>query len=186
MIDKNQVVQKEFKPQVHAYNDPDLSPIEFLTAVYHATHLPMASRIQAASALLPYTNSFPSPVRSSVADYVQGYVPYHCKIIIGGLGPSETTEICSENLHSADKTLARGGEAGNAQNLTTNPEPSTFIDYSTPPTPDELQAIKAAVNRLRPDLAHHPVPAPHLCGCGHWIFGPCPLGDSCRDRSKLN
>jgi hypothetical protein len=30
------------------------------------------------------------------------------------------------------------------------------------------------------------VPAPHLCGCGHWIFGPCPLGERCRDGSKLN
>jgi len=40
-------------PTPHAYNDPDLSPIEFLTAVYRATHLPMVSRIAAASALLP-------------------------------------------------------------------------------------------------------------------------------------
>jgi hypothetical protein len=25
-----------------------------------------------------------------------------------------------------------------------------------------------------------------LCQCGHWLFGPCPLGERCRDRSKLN
>jgi hypothetical protein len=42
----------------HAYNDPDLSATEFLSAVMHATHLPMSTRIEAASALLPYTNSY--------------------------------------------------------------------------------------------------------------------------------
>ena len=60
-------------PSPHAYNDPDLSPIEFLQAVYRATHLPMSVRIAAASALLPYTNSSP---RSQT-------IPPRCKIIIG-------------------------------------------------------------------------------------------------------
>src|SRR6516162_10382334 len=79
-------------PQTRAYDDPDLSPIEFLQAVYHATHLPMSVRIQAASALLPYTNSFP---RSQT-------IPPRRKIIIGGLGPSATDppEQINENLQS--------------------------------------------------------------------------------------
>jgi hypothetical protein len=59
-------------------------------------------------------------------------------------------------------------------------------DYSTPPTPAELQEIKAAINKLRPDLAHLPIPEPRLCACGHWIFGPCPLGEQCRDTSSPN
>jgi hypothetical protein len=91
-------MQKEFSttqapaPTTHAYNDPDLSPVEFLQHVMHATHLPMVSRIQAASALLPYTNSFP---RSQT-------IPPRCKIIIGGLGPSATDppEQINENLQS--------------------------------------------------------------------------------------
>jgi hypothetical protein len=40
-------------PQTHTYDDPDLSPIEFLQAVYHAAHLPMSIRIDAARGLLP-------------------------------------------------------------------------------------------------------------------------------------
>jgi hypothetical protein len=169
-------------PSHHAYNDPDLSPIEFLQAVYRDTHLPMVTRIQAASALLPFTHPAPRPT-------VQGCVHYRCKIIIGGLGPGpadDPTRNHSQVPDPASKTPARDDTTGNFQNLTTIPEPSTFIDYSTPPTPAELQEIKAAINKLRPELAHHPVPAPHLCGCGHWIFGPCPLGEQCRDRSKLN
>jgi hypothetical protein len=46
-------------PVSHAYNDPDISPLEFLLCVMRATHLPMSSRIQAASALLPFTNPYP-------------------------------------------------------------------------------------------------------------------------------
>ena len=42
------------------------------------------------------------------------------------------------------------------------------------------------INKLRPDLAHVPIPEPRMCRCGHWLFGPCPLGERCRERSKLN
>ena len=112
-------------PQTHAYDEPDLSPIEFLRCVMHATHLPMASRIQAASALLPYTNSFPSKV--------QGYVPYRCKIIIGGLGPcdpdpdprspDDPTRNHSQNPDFAHKTLTRDGKAVALQNIETTSYP---------------------------------------------------------------
>lgn len=61
---------------LHAYNDPDLSPIEFLTAVMRDTHLPMASRIEAARALLPYTE--PRPANS---------FPPRCTIIIPPFEP---------------------------------------------------------------------------------------------------
>ena len=65
-----------------------------------------------------------------------------------------------------------------------NPNP----DYSTPPTPQELAEIKAAINKLRPDLAHLPIPEFHLCPCGHWITGEydCCRALSSRDPSKMN
>jgi len=169
-------------PQTHAYDAPDLSPLQFLTEVMHAKHLPLDMRIKAASALLPYTNSSP---RSQT-------IPPRCKIIIGGLGPCATDppEQINENLQSfsvsADNSCQPSSEPPAPVNTETNSYPQTFIDYSTPPTPAELQEIKAAINRLRPDLAHLPVPEPHLCACGHWIFGPCPLGERCCDRTKLN
>jgi len=62
-------------PQPHAYDAPDLSPLQFLSEVMHAKHLPLDTRIKAASALLPYTNSVPRPV-------VQGPT---ITIVIGGI-----------------------------------------------------------------------------------------------------
>ena len=168
-------------PQTHAYDDPDIGPIEFLLAVMRAQHLPMATRISAASALLPFTEPRPGPRPTNS-------VP-RCTIVIGGIPPEALDRITadhSQNPLSANKGPSHNLSAQGSQNIETTPEPSYLPDYSTPPTPAELQEIKAAINKLRPDLAHHPVPAPHLCGCGHWIFGPCPLGEQCRDRSKLN
>src|SRR2546425_12800396 len=74
-------------PQTHVYDDPDLSPLEFLQAVYHATHLPMTTRIEAASALLPFTDPKPRPTNS---------FPPRCKIIIGGLGPCSPSPETNE------------------------------------------------------------------------------------------
>ena len=172
-------------PQTHAYDAPDLSPLQFLTEVMHAKHLPLDMRIKAASALLPYTNSFPRPTNS---------FPPRCKIIIGGLGPytaspeprspADPTENHSQNPLSPNITLTHDQSTQAPQNLTTIPNTPPLIDYSTPPTPAELQEIKAAINKLRPDLAHLPVPEFHLCPCGHWITGEY---DCCRrERSKLN
>jgi hypothetical protein len=52
-------------PSSHAYNDPDLSPIEFLYAVYRDASLPMSIRIEAARGLLPYTEPRPARIPSS-------------------------------------------------------------------------------------------------------------------------
>src|SRR5262249_26062691 len=158
----------------HPCDAPGLSPIEFLQAIYRDPLLPMSIRIDAARGLLPYTEPRPASAPPSHIG---------CTIVIGGLGPSATepeprspddpTEIHSVNLLSATQTVPRAGRPGDPKNLTTIPEPSTFTDYPTPPPPAELQEIKAAINRLRPDLAHLPIPEPHLCACGHWIFGDC-------------
>ena len=171
-------------PSPHPCNAPGLSPIEFLRAAYQDPTLPMATRIAAAKALLPFTNPYPRPTNS---------VP-RCTIVIGGLGPCDTaraqgpateaTENRSENLLSANTTLIHDQSTHAPQNLTTIPNTPPLIDYSTPPTPAELQEIKAAINALRPDLAHLPVPEFHLCPCGHWITGEY---DCCRrELSKLN
>ena len=169
----------------HPCDAPGLSPIEFLHAVYCDPHLPMSIRIDAARGLLPYTEPRPACAPSSHVG---------CKIIIGGLGPPspdpEVPEQINENSQSFSWSALNSHQPQlddpRPLNTETNSSPQTFIDYSTPPTPAELQEIKAAINRLRPDLAHLPVPEPHLCACGHWIFGPCPLGERCCDRTKPN
>ena len=66
----------ELTGSAHPCDDPGLSPIEFLQAIYRDPLLPMSIRIDAARGLLPYTE--PRPTNS---------VPPRCKIIIGGLGP---------------------------------------------------------------------------------------------------
>ena len=216
MADTNQrtvasITREGREPPSYAYNDPDLGPLEFLLAVMRAEHLPMATRIDAARALLPFTNPYPRPTNSvprctivigglGPCDTARAQGPAtdnsvpRCTIVIGGLGPCDTaraqgpateaTENRSENLLSANTTLTHDQSTQAPQNLTTMPNTPPLIDYSTPPTPAELQEIKAAVNKLRPDLAHLPVPEFHLCPCGHWITGEY---DCCRrELSKLN
>ena len=169
-------------PQTHAYDDASLDPLEFLQAVYRDSSLPMSIRIDAARGVLPFTEPRPA---SAPLSYVG------CKIIIGGLGssPEDPDGIYEKSQSfsvSASNNPHPSSEPPAPVNTETNSYPQTFIDYSTPPTPAELQEIKAAINRLRPDLAHLPIPEPHLCQCGHWIFGPCPLAERCRDKSSPN
>ena len=192
-------------PQTHAYDDPNLGPLEFLLAVMRATHLPMATRIKAASAAMPYTAPRPNTNSFHIdAERIR------CKVIIPdmpelflreGQGPRTPAKEFAAEDPEQDNTISQSFSVGRLNNhpaqsgdtpvlnIETNSYPPTLPDYSTPPTPptpDELQAVKAAINRLRPDLAHLPIPEPHLCACGHWMFGPCPLGERCRERSKLN
>ena len=173
-------------PSSHVYNVPDLSPIEFLQAVMHAEHLPMATRIDAARALLPFTEPRPASVPSSHIG---------CTIVIGGLrpcdhgsaspsteprSPADPTGFHSQNPFGAQITVPHDTEPGDPQNLTTIPNP---------PSLDEIREAKAVVDRLRPDLAHLLVPEPRLCQCGHWMFYPCNCSTrdpSSRDPSKLN
>jgi hypothetical protein len=172
-------------PQTHAYDAPDIGPLEFLHAVYRDPSLPMSTRIDAARGLLPYTEPRPASVPSSHIG---------CTIVIGGLGPCATdpeprspadpTRNHSQNPDPASITVTHDGDPGDPVNIETTPHPDFVPDYSTPPTPAELQEIKAAINALRPDLAHLPVPEFHLCPCGHWITGEY---DCCRrELSKLN
>jgi hypothetical protein len=162
-------------PQTHAYDDPNLSAKEFLLAVMHDRTLPLATRIKAASAAAPY---FPSKQNE--------FVP-RCIIIIPPLNDFQGSGC--EPRTPANEFSAEDPDAGSTANHSQNPfgaqitvtrdaetqAPQNLTRYSDPPSPEEIQQVAAAVHRLRPDLAHLPVTAPHLCRCGHWIFGPCPL-----------
>ena len=185
-MQENSFTTQAPEPAPHAYNDPDLSPVEFLQAVYRDPLLPMSIRIDAARGLLPYTEPRPASIPSSHIG---------CTIVIGGLGPcapSPEHEPGQINEKSQSFSVGRSdnpppqfGGPG-PLNMTRNPEPSLFIDYSTPPSPQELQEIKAAINNLRPDLTHLPIPEFHLCPCGHWITGTYPCCQALTDKTKLN
>jgi hypothetical protein len=173
----------------HPYNEPGLSPIQFLYAVMYCSRLPMVTRIEAAKALLPFTEPRPARVPSSDVS---------CIIRIGGIGPTDhgsaspsgegTNEKSQSFPPSASNNPQPQSEDQGPSNTEMTSDPDFVPDYSTPPTPAELQEIKAAVNRLRPDLAHLPIPEFHLCPCGHWIAGEydCCRALSARDPSKMN
>jgi len=207
-------------PQTHAYNDPNLSAIEFLRAVYHDTSLPMSIRIDAARGLLPFTEPRPASIPTPQCTIVIPPLPNDHGSVAQDPA-SGSTGNHSENPDFANKTLTHGDDTGSPLNIETTHHPlffdapscieehleTTFAnapkalleklkaealfnpnpDYSTPPTAQELAEIKAAINKLRPDLAHHRAPTPdefHLCPCGHWITGEY---DCCRrERSKMN
>jgi hypothetical protein len=171
----------------YAYNARGLSALEFLYAVMNAQHLPMSTRMEAAKALLPFTNPYPRPI-----------APPAYTIVIPPLSLEPWSEICSpwprstandsQNPSGSHIPFSHGEDTKAPVNFETNPEPSPLIDYFSPPTPEDLQAIKAVVNKLRPDLAHLPTPEFHLCPCGHWITGTYPCCEALRPRdgSKLN
>ena len=147
----------------HPCDDPTLSAVEFLRAVYRDHSFPMSVRIDAARGLLPYTepratNSFP-----------------RCKIVIGGLGPCDhesgahspdgiNTISQSKSDFRVDNHQPRCGDPG-PPNIETNSHPLTF---------NEIQEIKAVVQRLLPDADLSQTPDHEtLCKCGHWTIFPC-------------
>src|SRR5215472_18087005 len=166
-----------------------------------AQHLPMATRISAASAAMPFTTPRPGP-QNSFRIGCRIIIPHMSELFEGSgceprtpanefvAGGTEDPEQINSETHSfslsASNSHPAQSETPGPINTETNSTPQTLVDYSTPPTSAELLEIKSAINRLRPDLAHLPVTAPHLCRCGHWMFGPCPLGERCCDRTKLN
>ena len=77
-------------PQTHAYNDPNLSPKEFLLAVMRDPSQPMATRIKAARDVAPYFIAAPRPV-------VQGPT---LTIVIGGIEDPE--QIIGETQSNFD------------------------------------------------------------------------------------
>jgi len=68
--------------QDHRYNNPDLSPLDFLLAVMHDVTVPLHHRMAAADAAMPYQPTYPKliPPGARYADEV------HYVYRIGGLG----------------------------------------------------------------------------------------------------
>src|SRR5262249_45368088 len=173
----------------HPCNNPNLSPEEFLQRVMVDDTFSMALRVKAAAALTSIQTKAPvPPITIHIKDpYSHEYLtrfPWLKEFAAKGPEQVNTNSQSKSRIRPDSHHPQSGPQAPVYTERTSNPP--TFIDYSKPPTPEEIQEIKAAINKLRPDLAHLPVPTPHLCGCGHWMFGPCPLGERCRERSKLN
>ena len=179
---RTEITHQNLEPSRHAYNDPDLSPIEFLTAVYNDASLPMSIRIDAARGLLPYTEPRPArvpswngctivipPFEAGTADHEACTPP-----------PPDPTRNHSQNPLSPSKTLTRADEAVAPQNLETTPDPQSLPDYSTLST-EEILHLKAIALKWG-------LPEPHLCSyCGHWLtvtYPDCICGS--RDPSKMN
>src|SRR5215469_12229920 len=173
----------------HPCNNPNLSPEEFLQRVMVDDTFSMALRVKAAAALTSIHTKAPVP---PITIHIKDPYSYEYLARFPWLKEFATKDPEQVNTNSQSKSRIRpdnpqpSSETPGPTNIETDSYPPTLIDYSKPPTPAELAEIKAAINTLRPDLAHHPVPEPHLCACGHWIFGPCPLGEQCCDRTKLN
>jgi len=139
----------------HAYNAPDLSPIEFLYAVMRATHQPMSIRIEAAKALLPFTHPYPRPTNS---------VP-RCTIVIGGLGPYDHG--------SAPKDP--GGVNGKSQSF----PPSASYNHQpfwTTPGPSYIEKIleRMSLDEIIKTVANTPEHLLPICTiCNHPMMYPC-------------
>ena len=173
----------------HPCDAPGLSPLQFLYAVFRDRTFPMSVRIEAARILLPLTEPRPA---SSVPSRIG------CKIIIPELPTEALERLTANHSHFSASSHIVPSHSGETQGPpilrddTEPPNPEPFIDYSQPLSPSEIEEIKAAVDRLRPDLSHLPAPQPHLCShCGHWMVGPTYPECICRtyssrDPSKLN
>jgi hypothetical protein len=171
----------------HPCNNANLSPIEFLEAVMHDDTFSIALRAKAAKALTSIQTKAPVP---PITIHIKNPYSHEYLTRFPWLKEFAAKDPEQVNTNSQSKSRIRSdsrqpsSETPGAVNIETNSHSPTLIDYSKPPTPAELQEIKAAINKLRPDLAHLPIPTPHLCACGHWIFGDCRCPP--RDPSKMN
>ena len=60
----------------HAYNDPDITPLEFLLACMRDPDLPLTLRMKAAEYAAPYCEARPAPVREpALTIYINGAEP---------------------------------------------------------------------------------------------------------------
>jgi hypothetical protein len=163
-------------PSRHACNTPGLSPIEFLTAVYNDSSLPMSIRIEAARGVLPFVEPRPASIPSwngctiIIPPLMEPRTPDH-EALPGSSGNH------SENLISPNIPITHSDEAGDPQNLETTSSTLSF----EPLSPDEILHLKTIALR-------HGLPEPHLCSyCGFWqtkTYPECICAD--REPSKLN
>jgi hypothetical protein len=123
-------------PSPHPYNAPGLSPLEFLLAVMNSERLPMATRIQAASAALPFTTPYPRATRNQEPQ---------CTIVIGGLGPCDHGSVAQDPDGVNGKSQSFPPSASyNHQPFLTTPGPSYIEKILERMSLDEI--IKTVAN----------------------------------------
>ena len=154
----------------HAYDAPNISAKEFLLRVMHAPDVPIKDRIRAASSLL---RLFPHDWDPPQLKYVIGGIPSSCARAAGLGTPSQDPDFSADGKNRNQQSFLSDrsynhyprDRAQGPSNIETNTEPLSF---------DDIQQIKAAVQRLHPDADLSQVPD-HLtlCECGHWMLFPC-------------
>ena len=179
MNDQNHSAKaQEPEPTARPYNNPNLSPIEFLEAVMHCDTLSIALRVKAAKALTSiHTKASQPPVTIYIKD-PHGY-EYLARYPWLKEFAAKDPEQINANSQSKDRNRSYSHQPSSE-----TPDPQILRDYSDPLSHEEIQQIKSAVHALRPDLAHLPLPEFHLCPCGHWISGSYPCCEA--RKTKLN
>jgi len=152
-------VRKGLGPEPsHAYDDPNLSAIEFLRACMHDQRLPLTTRMDAAAKLLPLTESARPPVRIS-----------EVKIIIEGLHDQESV--------AQDPDATPGGKIGNQQSKdrirSNSPRP-----FLTTPGPSYIEKVleRIPLSEIMEIVSRCPDHLLPLCRCGHrmmYVYADC-------------
>ena len=160
----------------HPCNNPNLSPIEFLEAVMHDDTFSMPLRVKAPAALTSiHTKAPQSPITIHIKDaYCHEYLARFPWLKEFAAKDPEQINGKSQSFSSSasNNPHPRCGDPG-PPNIETTSNSPTLIDYSKPPTPDEIQQIKAAVHALQPDFdPSQPVPL-YLSACGRWLTFRC-------------
>src|SRR6516162_376549 len=176
MTDQNQsspTPQRE--PTAHPCDAPGLGPRAFLLAVMHDRTLALTHRMDAAARLLRlYGEESFRPPRLTYR--IEGIDPDHlCAERRGSV--FERRGSGSDHPPEADNRKSQPFLSGRSNNHASHDRtqgPSNIETNTEPLTFDQIQEIKAAVQRLHPDADLSQVPD-HLtlCECGHWMLFPC-------------
>ena len=177
----------------HPCNNPNLSPEEFLQRVMVDDTFSMALRVKAAAALTSIQTKAPVP---PITIHIKDPYSYEYLARFPWLKEFATKDPEQVNTISQSKDRIRpdnpqlSSETPGPLNTETPSPPQTFKPFLSTPGPSyiehtEILQVKAAVNKLRPDLAHLPLPDQfYHCSCWDcWFTFPC---DCPRDASKLN
>jgi len=171
----------ELHGPAHPCDAPDISGTEFLYAVMRDRSLPLTQRIRAAGELM---RLYPD---ESFTPSLKIIIPYQGSLTKDP-GPDNTNQQANSPSRLYNPRPLPGAfgpsyieRTFDDPTFTDNQIDDHYIDYSKPPSPDEIEEIKAAVHALRPDydLPSHPLTL-HLCACDHWLTFPC----DCATRTR--
>jgi len=178
---------KEFKahapghnstPPRHAYDEPNLSPKEFLLAVMRSQHLPLTIRIKAAEGAAPYFTRRPGKthVHPCVDAHLTYIIPDHPRLreAYEPRTPEQAPPADSHEQNNENSQSFSNSPPNSCQPQLETQAPLNTETNSSPLTFEEIQEVKAAVQRLHPEADLSQVPD-HLtlCECGHWVPFPC-------------